>query len=64
VIQVLKDLERLGDHVMAFVTFNMSHKTHTTGVVFLVGVVQTLAGEFLSLVGLVHGAIPLEEEKN
>jgi hypothetical protein len=63
VIQVLQNLQGLGDHVVTLVTFDVRHKTHTTGVVFLIGVVQTLSGEFLSLVGLVHGAYPFEEEK-
>ena len=64
VIQVLKDLQGLRDHVVTFVTFDVRHKTHTTGVVFLIGVVQTLTGEFLSLVSLVHGANPLQVIKS
>ena len=51
VVQVLQDFERLRHDGVRFGAFDVGHKAHATGVVFVFGVVQTKSGGHVTLHG-------------
>ena len=57
VVEVFQNLECLPHDRMAFLAFDVCHKTNTTGVVFVGGVVQTLMLQINFVGSRSHGAL-------
>ena len=48
--QVLQNFQALFDDIVAFPAFDIRHEAHAAGVMFVLGVVQTLGGGFVGKV--------------